>query len=98
MSSMYELRRPMLAVMDPDMLKLILVKECFTYFTNRRVRTHRITQNTRQNTEDCRTKDSKLILHALFSYDNHDTAQVFSFLSFYSPGHTPVTLFPSYFL
>nr|QQL94722.1 cytochrome P450 3a40 [Lateolabrax maculatus] len=33
---MYELRRPMLAVIDPDMLKTILVKECFTYFTNRR--------------------------------------------------------------
>ncbi|XP_044203376.1 cytochrome P450 3A27-like [Thunnus albacares] len=33
---MYELRKPMLAVMDPDMLKIILVKECFTYFTNRR--------------------------------------------------------------
>ncbi|XP_071361482.1 cytochrome P450 3A40-like [Trachinotus anak] len=33
---MYELRRPVLAVMDPDMLKTILVKECFTYFTNRR--------------------------------------------------------------
>jgi len=40
---MYELRRPVLAVMDPDMLKTILVKECFTYFTNRRVRTHKIT-------------------------------------------------------
>ncbi|XP_044047491.1 cytochrome P450 3A30-like [Siniperca chuatsi] len=33
---MYELRRPVLAVMNPDMLKTILVKECFTYFTNRR--------------------------------------------------------------
>ncbi|KAM7419596.1 hypothetical protein PAMA_016616 [Pampus argenteus] len=33
---MYELRKPILAVMDPDMLKVILVKECFTYFTNRR--------------------------------------------------------------
>ncbi|XP_072240882.1 cytochrome P450 3A30-like [Leuresthes tenuis] len=32
----YEFRRPMLAVMDPDMVKTILVKECFTYFTNRR--------------------------------------------------------------
>uniref|UniRef100_A0A669F902 unspecific monooxygenase n=1 Tax=Oreochromis niloticus TaxID=8128 RepID=A0A669F902_ORENI len=32
----YEFRKPMLAVMDPDMLKTILVKECFTYFTNRR--------------------------------------------------------------
>lgn len=33
---MYELRKPMLVVMDPDMLKTILVKECFTYFPNRR--------------------------------------------------------------
>ncbi|KAM9769236.1 cytochrome P450 3A56-like [Menidia menidia] len=33
---MYELRKSVLAVMDPDMLKTILVKECFTYFTNRR--------------------------------------------------------------
>ncbi|XP_036968076.1 cytochrome P450 3A30-like isoform X1 [Acanthopagrus latus] len=32
----YEFRKPVLAVMDPDMLKTILVKECFTYFTNRR--------------------------------------------------------------
>uniref|UniRef100_A0A8D3BIJ5 unspecific monooxygenase n=1 Tax=Scophthalmus maximus TaxID=52904 RepID=A0A8D3BIJ5_SCOMX len=32
----YELRRPMLAVMEPDMLRSILVKECFNYFTNRR--------------------------------------------------------------
>ncbi|XP_059189982.1 cytochrome P450 3A30-like isoform X2 [Centropristis striata] len=34
-TSMYELRRPVLFVMEPDMLKTILVKECFTYFTNR---------------------------------------------------------------
>ncbi|TKS68493.1 Cytochrome P450 3A27 [Collichthys lucidus] len=33
---MFEFKRPLVAVMDPDMLKTILVKECFTYFTNRR--------------------------------------------------------------
>ncbi|XP_051801040.1 zinc finger protein 224-like isoform X2 [Acanthochromis polyacanthus] len=32
----YEFRKPMLVVADPDMLRTILVKECFTYFTNRR--------------------------------------------------------------
>lgn len=32
----YEFRKPMLAVTDPDILRTILVKECFTYFTNRR--------------------------------------------------------------
>ncbi|KAF3852395.1 hypothetical protein F7725_005750 [Dissostichus mawsoni] len=32
----YEFRKPVLAVMDPDMVKAIIVKECFTYFTNRR--------------------------------------------------------------
>uniref|UniRef100_A0A3B4B7N2 unspecific monooxygenase n=1 Tax=Periophthalmus magnuspinnatus TaxID=409849 RepID=A0A3B4B7N2_9GOBI len=32
----YEMRQPMLAVMDPDMLRTILVKDCFTNFTNHR--------------------------------------------------------------
>ncbi|KAI4832505.1 hypothetical protein KUCAC02_015469 [Chaenocephalus aceratus] len=32
----YEFRKPVLAVVDPDMVKAIIVKECFTYFTNRR--------------------------------------------------------------
>ncbi|XP_071379180.1 cytochrome P450 3A30-like [Centroberyx affinis] len=33
---MYEFRKPMLAVTDPGMLKAIMVKECFSHFTNRR--------------------------------------------------------------
>uniref|UniRef100_A0A665U190 unspecific monooxygenase n=1 Tax=Echeneis naucrates TaxID=173247 RepID=A0A665U190_ECHNA len=33
---MYELRKPVLAVMDPDVLKIVLIKECLTHFTNRR--------------------------------------------------------------
>lgn len=45
MSRMYEFKKPMLAVMDVDMLKTILVKECLTYFTNRRVRTFKMTLN-----------------------------------------------------
>ncbi|KAM4603326.1 cytochrome P450 3A27-like [Polymixia lowei] len=32
----YELKKPMLVVMDPGMLKTILVKECFSHFPNRR--------------------------------------------------------------
>uniref|UniRef100_UPI0037E82D22 cytochrome P450 3A27-like isoform X2 n=1 Tax=Semicossyphus pulcher TaxID=241346 RepID=UPI0037E82D22 len=32
----FEFKKPMLVVMEPEMLKTILVKECFTYFTNRR--------------------------------------------------------------
>ncbi|XP_072319762.1 cytochrome P450 3A56-like [Eucyclogobius newberryi] len=34
--TVYELRQPLLAVMDPDMLKTVLVKDCFTHFTNHR--------------------------------------------------------------
>ncbi|XP_054866302.1 cytochrome P450 3A27-like [Amphiprion ocellaris] len=47
----YEFRKPVLAVADPDMLRTIVVKEFFTYFTNRRMRTHKIYTewNTRQN-------------------------------------------------
>nr|XP_042124013.1 cytochrome P450 3A13-like [Peromyscus maniculatus bairdii] len=33
----FEGRQPMLAIMDPDMIKTVLVKECYSTFTNRRV-------------------------------------------------------------
>ncbi|XP_075831496.1 cytochrome P450 3A13-like [Microtus pennsylvanicus] len=33
----YEGRQPVLAIMDPEMIKSVLIKECYSTFTNRRV-------------------------------------------------------------
>lgn len=38
---LYDGRQPVLAIMDTAMIKTILVKECYSVFTNRRVRKKR---------------------------------------------------------
>ncbi|XP_061098811.1 cytochrome P450 3A30-like [Conger conger] len=64
----YEVRQPILCIMDTSMIKTVLVKECFSYFTNRRHFVFNGPLNSAVgNARDGEWKQKRSVLSPLFS-------------------------------